>query len=298
MFKYLFGWRSDNHNIHLVFGRAWHELIEQLYLNGYNLDGLELGFEKFMKVWRESFSPEEDNNFSPKTPTYALLAAQKYIEHYSLDKFETIDTEVAFSVPINSSGRLMYGRIDGLIRNKDGVLNEEHKTTGTNLLSNYGIIKYTPQWTLSYPSQLYLYASQLYYQSEGHNIRDVIGTRINAVSFYETKGRGLEIGFKRILVEKSSEQLLECLAEINNWYDNIEHQMEILSNFDENFPVLGCFPKADSSHSCQSWGRMCSFYPICIAYSNPLAIRERNPLGFEINFWNPMEEEATKKVEL
>jgi len=286
-YQYVLGWRSVFPNNHLVFGEAWHLPMEHLLLNGYSDDIVIEGYNLFENHYRKVFNPDTDEMFKSKTPANAFLALGLYASHMDyrrdLSKYEVLYTEIAGSVAISDS-KLMYFRMDSILRNRmtDKKFSLEHKT-GSRLWM------WAEQWPLSIQTGTYTHVLHCLFP-----FGQVEGVTMNGTFFMNRKKDPIE--FYRFPVGRTTDQMQVWLDTVNYYYEDIVRNMEMLSDAKEEDEVLFAFPLRPTS--CLNYGRICAFNDYCNAWQNPLQKCFEPPLGFEIDFWNPMEREAKEIMNL
>lgn len=278
LFSYVFGWRSDRPNNHLVFGQAWHEAMEYLLLNDYSEASIAAAYDAFEVCYRESFPPETDELFKPKTPTNALKALLAYCEHYKIDKlnFKPLHTEIAGSIAISGERSIIF-RMDSICESlTDGTLfSLEHKTKGSSFNRQW-----VDQWALSF--QVGTYSHVLNCLAVDRPVKGVI---INGVAFAQR-----ETKFQRVPVYRSPEHMQNWLFHANHYCDSIEREYNyLLDAINQPENVLVAFPM--NPQSCTKYFG-CLFYDFCSAWNNPLEHAESPPLGFKFDHWNPLAQPA------
>jgi len=82
---------------------------------------------------------------------------------------------------------------------------------------------------------------------------------------------------------------------VNDLLDDLEREFDRLGHCSENDSVLMAFPMNPSG--CSSY-RGCPYHDYCISWSNPLQRSDEPPLGFKVEFWNPMDMDTTNKMNL
>lgn len=273
-FRYVLGWQREASNVHLVFGSAWHEAMEQLYQEGLTQENAVKAVDKFMQVYREGFPiEEEDDARAPKDPATAIKGISSFVQEYSRYDAgnETLFTEVAAAVPIREDGRLIHGKVDAIVREDDGIWSHEHKTTGRNSSS------WRNKWGLIIQVGTYSHVLHSIFIDE-----PVQGVKINGAVF--TKSRGAE--FLRIPVRKTAEDMQQYLWEVNHWIDILEWNWKELERCSASDDVMTAFPK--NAQSCSKFG--CRYDGLCSSWNNPLKRCHVPPPGFEVEFWDPRRE--------
>ncbi len=286
-YEYVLGWRSEMPNNHLVFGEAFHLPMEHLLLNGYTVDALVEGYNMFENLYRQTFPPNTDEMFKGKTPANVFLTLDAYINHHEyrhdLEKYEVLYTEIAGSVSI-SEDRVLYFRMDSILRDKktNMKLSLEHKTGSR-------IWMWSEQWPLSIQVGTYTHVLHCLYPPE-----EVQGVTLNGVFFLTRKKDPWD--FYRFPTGRTLDQMQVWFDTVNYYYNDILRDMDLLSDTTEDDRVLHAFPLRASS--CNNYGRVCVYHDFCNAWKNPLQNCFEPPLGFKIEFWNPMEREAKQIMSL
>ena len=293
LFKYIFGWRSPEPNVDLVFGSAFHALMEQILIHGYNADGLMKGYEKCLEVFRETISEEEEEfleKAATKNPRNAALIAQKYMETYVMDSYEVYGTEIGGTVQI-AEDRVLTVRVDAILRDLTTrkFFLGEYKTTGMNMTPVW-----QAQWEPRFQVQAYLFALHQYLISKDFNADDIQGMRLDGVSIKMLKA-GLSINLQRVEIPFNPEMMNAWLMEANSWFDKLEEDYERLAVANVGDAYLTAFPRCGTGAACTAYFRLCTFYPDCIMIPNPLQIFDSNPRGMEISHWNPLEDRTPKE---
>lgn len=284
-YNYVLGWVPDRPNNHLVFGQAWHEAMEFLLLNGYSETSLVGAYDAFEKCYRESFPPDTDDLFKPKTPANALKALMAYCEHYKNDhkQYKVLHTEIAGKIAISDSMSLAF-RMDSVLEDLEtgALISLEHKTKGSSFTRQW-----TDQWPLSF--QVGTYSHVLRCLSLDRPVKGVI---INGVAFAmrETK-------FQRVPVFRSDSHMQNWLYHALLYTQNISTDLRVLVEDLQNLdsPIMTSFPM--NPQACTKYFG-CAYYDYCCAWSNPLARCEEPPLGLCVNHWNPLEQPAKLMVNL
>jgi len=284
MWEYIFGWRSDRPNNHLVFGAAWALAMEHLRIAGYSGESVYEAYEeKFMPYYRSELSEDTDDLFSPKTPGNALLALRDYVLKYSDDfeKYKFLYTEISGTVPIDET-RILHFRIDCIAeQQKDGMkVVIDDKTTG----GSFGR-QWLEQWTGSVQMNTYTHALYCLYPFE-----EVRGAKIRGTRFLKTKRDFIDHPCWR-----SVDMMQQYLWNINAWVDSIDFEMERFSNCKDSDDVLRAFPQ--NPEACSKYFG-CKFQDFCFAWRNPIQKYDYIPAGFMQNFWDPRQKPSTHKMEL
>jgi len=273
-FRYLLGWRSSGRNNHLDFGTAWHIGQEHLLLNNFTplatLEAVILAVESY----REHFPAETDELFEPKTMLNLSMAMESYATKYRPlhAEHKVLYTELAGLVLV-SDQRTMVFKCDAILRDEHGaVFGLDHKT------SQYRNPNWGDHWTLSTQMLTYLHALQCMYPDQ-----DSMRMLVRCAFFYKNGHAVLE----EHPIEKSLEQMEAWLNRTNQWIDRLMADMDaLLSRDNTDRPVRSSFPQNDKA--CFSFGRRCEFFDFCNAWPNPLDRCEEPPLGFNVEWWDPL----------
>ena len=293
-FEYILGWRPETPSNHLVFGTSWHIAMEALLLGQSPAEAYQL----FLADYRKTFGPETDDLYTPKIPKHAEIVLLTYAAHYADDvkKFEVLNTEIAGSVAV-AEDRKLHFRMDSICRwiESQRLFSLEHKTGSRSYNWEY-------QWPLS--MQVGVYTHVLYCL---HDPELVDGVLFNATFFNKSirPWASLLAGdpnkykppfeFLRLPMYRNSNQMQQWLWNATFWLDQLEWQWQLLAECHESDQLMTCFPQNPTACS-KYFG--CDYRDFCSAWRNPLQRCAEPPLGFIIEHWNPMEEEAKLTVEL
>lgn len=295
-YEYVLGWRRASN--HLTFGKAWHEGMEVLTNARNKTDNAVIGeaYKRFLKSYREVYTESEDEDYWPKTPLRALYSYICYAEKYNYDKMEVKVangkplTEIAGSVYLTDE-HLMHFRMDGICDSDRGIRGLEHKT-GT---STY---MWSEQWQLSMQVFTYYYALLCMYEMEDIGGITVNGTFFKKIKYDEMKekkdGIARYFDFMRVNVMRSPHQFETWLWNSVFYLDQIKFQYDLLSQCSKDSKILHAFPM--NYKACTDWGG-CNYNNFCLSWDNPLLYADQVPIGFEQDFWNPMEQESNHKME-
>ena len=269
---------------HLDYGIAVHAGFARLYraaMDGrpWGDDVLKEAADEMERTYRlTGRGPAEDMDSGSKTPGAFRAALPRYAELWGDDatRWEILAIEEAFHVTL-PSGRMIAGRMDVVARRRtDGALIAvEHKTTGRVDLN------WLWQWDLSHQVGTYDYALRMLYPGQL-----VLGVLINAV----VCPRVGKLTFDRMLVMRGVDEARAWSALIERALSDIEwDDREITMNKtapEEAFPM--------NPTSCNKYNG-CEYINICRSCPLPdRAVKEVEsgpPDGFEISWWNPLEDE-------
>lgn len=299
-YEYILGWRMDTPAHDLHFGQSWHVAREYQLLHGY--DDIQGAFNAFLAEYRKQFLPEDDELYSPKTPTAVLNALTKFAIERPRDLIDNevveLDgqkmTEISGKVPVDDNRFLCY-RMDSIMRRlSDGkIFSWDHKTTAEKYINGR-------QWAEAFHLGIQngTYTHCLYCMFP---IQDVLGIEFCGTGFAHLKrgsaGRsaGYHATLRRVPAFKTTDQMNTWLWNVNDLLDDIERDMDRLSHCDDSDSVMQAFhfnPK-----SCTDY-RGCPYHDFCLAWQNPLQRCDEPPLGFRIEFWDPSKMETTIKKDL
>ena len=270
-YRTILGWRREDTRNHLAFGSAWHEMMETLLREGYNMEALSNGMQKFLQHYRKHFGEETDELFTPKTPSTALTAAAHYIQEYAVKDAgqEVLHTEACGAVPIGPD-RLIHFKQDSVLRDERGIFSREHKTRSR------AERQWIDQWQLSMQVGTYTHALYCMYPSE-----QVWGVEINGTIFQKSK-----IDFVRVSCRASFPMLNAWLADVNRIIDNIHRDIQILMEDDDpGESVMRAFTR--NPKSCTDYYG-CEYHAFCTSWPNPLQnVYDDPPIGFYQEYWDP-----------
>lgn len=269
------GYRSEGSNVHLAFGSAWHDAMEHLLTVGkHDKETVAEAYRIFVRRFNKEMGDEVNNHYA-KNRENALVALSEYAQTWLPDT--ALHTEIAGTAPISPS-RLIYFKLDSLIRDKKGKLwSMEHKTTG-RLTSAW-----KDRWEYDFQTMCY---NHVVHCIEG-DIEQVGGVNINGAVLRKSSNE-----FLRIPVSPSGDKLQLWLWEANHWIDQIEWNMEMLAETSPSDDIMVAFPRNTSS--CAKFG--CDFPGLCSSRCNPLQWGEEPPIGYKKEFWDPRREDAKVKA--
>ena len=291
-YEHILGWRVDRPAHDLYFGECWHRAREHQLLSGY--EDVAGAYTAFIEHYRKEFDPDSDEMYCPKDPTAVMVALNKFADERKgdLTENEVLYTEISGSVPVDEDGRVLYFRMDSVMRRRsDGkVFSWDHKSAK----------KFSRQWGekffLSIQTGTYTHCLYCLYP-----IEDVIGIEYDGTCFEHLKrgskdrGPGYHVNFLQVPAWKTPGQMNVWLWNVVDILDNVDREMDRLSHCTESDAVLMSFPM--NPNSCTKyWG--CAFHDYCISWENPLRQCYEPPLGFKIEFWDPREMDTTNKMDL
>jgi hypothetical protein len=294
-YEYVLGWRREGLNNHLVFGDAWHKGLAVLYDEGF--DKVERAVEAFLKAYRQKVDPEQDDIFHPKTPWRAALAYGCYALQYKSDPVEMPVAEYDGRKMIEVAGNVMLSKdremsfIIDTICEHNGYIILEHKTGS----STWG---WENQWYLS--PQIWTYIHVLYSMFSENEVRGAI---VNGWFWKKTKHDVAKdekdpmrnFDHLRVPIYRNGPDMEAGLVNIIWWLDQIAWNFDELANCSRDNRTLACFPMNNTG--CGNWGG-CSYLDFCRTWQNPLQYSDEPPMGFQQDFWNPLEEEKRVRLDV
>ena len=292
-FSHILGWRSDQPAHDLHFGNAWHVAREHMLIHGY--EDVKGAFLAFMKFYREEFSQETDDIYRPKDPIGVAMALNNFADNEERQRDlidnEVLYTEISGTVPVDET-RVLHYRMDSIMRRKeDGkIFSWDHKSA-----KRFGR-PWSEKFHLCIQNGTYTHCLYCMFP-----IADVLGVEFCGTCFeYLKRGSaqrpaGYHTSFLRVPAFKTPEQMNTWLWNMVDLLDDLDREMDRLSECQENDTVLMAFPM--NTTSCTDyWG--CQFHDYCMSWSNPLQRCDEPPLGFKIEFWNPADMKTTNKKDL
>lgn len=290
-FEHILGWRSDQANVHLEFGTAWHMLMEVIYEKGFAPDVLAEAYQVFYDQYSEFFGPEHAEANKPKTPDNVLRALPQYAAKYAdADDFEVLHIEVAGSVEI-APDRLLHFKTDTICQGDQGYFSLEHKS------GSYFGATWSAQWRQKMQTGTYSHVLHSMYPND-----EVYGVIINGAFFHAppkmTKdGRpyanSRDNEFHRVPVRRNLQQMDEWLAQANHWVDMIERDHAALEDETDEQTSMNSFQK--NTESCTKYG-VCPFMDHCSVWSNPLQHVGEMPEGYKSEHWDPRNQPTAREV--
>lgn len=280
-YEYILGWRPEQANLHLEFGKAWHLAMEHILLHGYTEDAVIEGWSLLNDHYRQYWGPEYDAGNAPKNPGNALRALMDYVHEYRGEEAtqHVLYTEIAGTVPV-SEARVLHFRMDSIIAIDRGFISREHKTGST--LSRI----WTDQWAQSIQTGTYNHVLYCLYPYE-----QVQGTEINGTFFQKTQNK-----FQRVPCRRSKEMM-------RDWFWTVLHTMDLLewdtdrlmTKCSDGDDVLMAFAKNPTS--CTKYFG-CRYADFCLAWPNPLRKCAEVPMGMKVEWWDPSAEESKQVFNL
>ncbi len=204
----------------------------------------------------------------------------KYTTDYVKDReeFEVLYVEVGGTVTIDKDRSLAF-RQDTICRGEKGIFSLEHKTTKKTMNRTW-----FDQWELK--TQVGTYAHVLHCLFPEEKIE---GVKINGATFMKTK---LEL--QRQLIDTPLGYMQQWIWNVLRWMDSVYWEMEKLDSCKEDDPIMFCFPL--NTESCTKYYG-CRYLDFCKIWYNPLQHCDVPPVGMKIEYWNPLEQKITTRVE-
>lgn len=269
-YEYLLGWRSNEPNLNLIFGSAWHEALEIFYRAGnFDKDTIDLAYDTLMLTYRKTYDAEDDERNAPKNPGMAYKALNIYAKHFRGEDAVALFVEVPGTVPILPD-RLIHFKIDTIMQGPDGIFNREHKTAGVD--SN----AYRAQWHTAIQPKIYNHALVCHY-----GLDKVFGTKVSVTFFRKTK----PIEIIEIPCRETPDMMEDWLWGMQHKVREVEANHQALSQCSPDDLIMEAFPKRETS--CTMFNRPCAYLPFCTAWANPLQRCEHPPPGMVEEHWDP-----------
>ena len=299
-YQYVLGWRLDRPNIHLIFGSAWHEALAHLYSNGFGKETIKEAFhEHFLPYYRSYIDPDEDEIYSPKTPARAYLALAYYttMRETFMQDYEIVShngqpmVEIGGTVNLTNSHTMSF-KMDTVIKSRHGISALEHKTGSSTW--NWAL-----QWALSMQIGTYNHVLNCLYPPE-----DVRGVMIDGTFFKKTKDNPKSdakdpfrhFDFLEVPIYNNPAIMNQWLNNTIIWLDMIDYNLKSLTEESDSRLVMQAFPM--NTTGCTNWFG-CQYHDFCRSWANPLQHTSTPPIGFAIDFWNPLDiEESRVKLEV
>lgn len=275
-FNYILGWVPHIPNNNFVFGNAWHVAMEHLLLNNYSDASLEEASEMFVKRYREELGPETDDLYFPKSPTNGLKGLILYHQRYKSDveNYDVMYTEVGGRVRLGEDAVMAF-KIDCIRRDRHTNMIEvlDHKS------SQRRISGWDRLWGLSV--QLLSYMHALYSLWDFDKIK---GGRVRCTFF-----RSKTTEFEEVSIRKTPADMESFLTDVLTYYDMLRKDTYLLmETCSEDELSMPAFPRCPES--CYSYGRICEYFDVCEAWSNPLQECHNTPPEYKVVHWNPLDD--------
>lgn len=284
-YRHIMHWKPQSSRVPLIFGGAWHSVMEVIWEGLKNTPRDELvkaAYSAFLGTWCEEglpypldFSTTEE--LAPRTPGQALEMIVGYIDYRApqANDFDVLSIEKPFIVPLDPKDPTLYyvGKIDKIVRYRGKILGIEHKTT--TAYKKNGPFKSAFLDSFSPNSQVdgYLYALHMMFPGE------VGGVWVDAALVHKS-----EEGFTFIPIEKTLRHLDSWIWETRDWIRQVEVQKAELALTTETDPYMSAFPK--NTNSCWDFNSSCAYMYLCKSWTNPLG--KPVPSGFEVEQWDPL----------
>jgi len=298
-FEYVLGWRNAGVNIHLIFGAAWHEALAHMYTTGFQKENVQEAYHNhFLPYFRKFIDQEDEEMYLPKVPRRAYLALAYYA---SMRKIFMQDYEVVYhsgkpmveiggTVTLSDEHNISF-KMDTVVKSSHGISSLEHKTGSSTW--NWGL-----QWYLSMQVGTYSHVLNCMYPPD-----QVRGVVIDGTFFKKTKDNPKtdakdpfrHFDFMEVPVYLSNSAMNQWLNTVIYWLDMIQKNFDYLARCSDSDPILSSFPM--NSTGCSNWSG-CQYHDICRAWANPLQYVDQCPIGFQIDFWNPLETNVNVKLEI
>ena len=263
--RHVVGLAPKGANVHLVFGEALHAAFELLMREGVSNETRALAVHAFMKIYRESFTPEDDLGNGNKDPDHAFEAIMKF----KAPEGTPLYIENCGTVPISDS-HVIHFKIDLVMESTPGIVLWDYKTC-SRMDKNWA-----SQWLLDFQIGAYTYATQCMFGFDR-----VWGARIMAIHILKKEVNILEIPIKRNKAD-SEMWLFNC----RSYIDQIESELGKLLDCSEDDPAMKAFPQ--NPGACTKYYG-CPYLAECTAYPNPLPKIEQTERDYnwKVEFWNP-----------
>lgn len=291
LFRHHRGWLHDGElPIDLVFGLGWHAAMEVVWQGGTAAQATNA----FTKTWLENGMPEptttnyqritEHND--KKTPWVAMEMIDNYLKQRSafIKDCTEVVVERPFAVPLgltHNGKKVFYiGRLDKVVKHRvQGRLVIEHKTTGSYAKEGGFRSDYIESFSPNSQVDGYIFSGNSLY-SDG-----IKAVWVDAALCHKT----VHDKFKFIPCDRQFAMLDDWLADTRYWVTRM------LSDIDAYESGEHAFPKNTSS--CWSYGRACSYKPLCRFVAN-VQKREGNilPNEYKVEFWQPFDVLKVNKI--
>ena len=182
-------------------------------------------------------------------------------------------------------------KMDTIMQGPNGIISLEHKTGSSAW--NWDL-----QWYLSMQVGTYSHVLNCLYKPE-----DVRGVILDGMIFKKTKDHIKKdnedpfrhFDFREVPIYLSKEAMNQWLNNTIWWLDMIKYNFNALADCSSDSPAMNAFPM--NTTSCTNWSG-CQYHDLCRAWGNPLQNIEHVPIGFEIDFWNPLEEKINLELDV
>ncbi len=263
-------------NIHLLFGKALHNGLEESYAEAQDLQEREVidGYEEselhtvLAEIGKagfdESWFKNEGDLFEkpPKTRAKAHSAIDTYWAHHVhalMHHTDVVAVERSFGIPLGAYHPVLYGSIDLLVRGPTGLQVLEHKTTQSFSQA------FKEGWETSWQLSAYILASYMIYG-------EIPVAIVNGILFQKTKAPDLI----SLRVPKTPDDLEQFTREIRVRLEELEWHVRLLVQDAKDNAPMSAFPK--NPYACQGY-RLCPFYDFCTSWRRPY-LKEKAPAGW------------------
>ena len=294
-FNYCLGWRNAGLSIHLIFGSAWHEALAHMYENGFQKGDVQEAYHNhFLPYYRKFIDEADDEIYLPKVPHRAYLALAYYASMRKLfmRDYEVVShegkpmVEIGGTVNLSNSHEIAF-KMDTIVQNRHGISSLEHKT-GTSTW-NWAL-----QWYLNIQIGTYTHVLNCLYPQ-----KDVRGVIVDGTFFKKTKDDPKKdtkdpfrhFDFMEVPVYLSNEAMNQWLNNTIHWLDMIEWDFMNLKESSADVPVMKAFQQ--NYTGCANWSG-CEYQDLCRAWGNPLQHLNQIPIGYQVDFWDPLLQEDTR----
>lgn len=263
--EYFFGMvqhrRPSGRSPALVFGSAWHTILENHYKGKTIIEAVKAGLE----AWEDHGAVDDY-----RTPQRLVLSFEQYLKRWGTDQ-DIKDTlgwpenplvECAVEIDADELAHPYAGKIDRVVLVNGLGYIEDHKTTSR--LDRH----YFSQFENSNQMKGYVFMAQKLVPSI-----KIVGARINLAHVTKTKTE-----FHRHLVTFTPEQMLEWVGNYNRWANRLAHDTE-----------AGDFPGHFGDNGCSRKYGLCSYHRVCRV--SPRLQQKVLEQEFEVNPWNPLQVE-------
>lgn len=270
-YNHILGWKPDYPNRDLVFGDAIHKGFEVL-LNDRSPAGIANAYDAFITRYRKDFTELTDLD-KPKNPGRAKLAFAEWVDRWSGDKFEVLETEGYFRLKLREDLLPYVGRLDAVLQDQnDATVIMEHKTSGW---------RSTSLWAAQFETDI---------QPAGYGIAGFVTLPnfkwiiINGLFFFPKNN-----DFDRAIIHKQKAMMNDDLITITSWIEDFQRDWDKLINYDnESNNHMLSFKK--NGKGCTSYNRLCPFHHLCMSRANPLQYLDKVPTGLKVEHWDPLAE--------
>lgn len=282
---------SDDEDIWLTFGSAWHSAMDQVWTllpKGKKDDEVVAAA---MSAFRAKWDEGRTSRFADD-PARNPGVAQEMLYSYCIERrrllchksFRLIDCERPFAVPLDPEDpNLFYvGRLDKIFEYEGRIYVGEHKTSTAyskdGTFRSYFIDSFSPNRQIDG----YLYAGNM-----------LFGDKFKAVWVDASLvHKDVHDGFRIIPIDRSLVHLDQWLWETRYWIDQITANREAAKRH-HNAELLAAFPK--NTRSCNQFGKACPFLDQCKVTANPARV-PNPPAGFHKERWEPYSREELERA--